>query len=193
MWRILAVVLLIWFVASLFPHSGPRITKRFSVEVATPQGVRTGTSVISSQNSRAPWWFPASGASATRIRGEAVAVDLGSGRVLFVPISTVTKMRRTSDSTGGSLRDLFYSKEVGPDGVVSELKYLNMLTFGSLSDPSSAQQVDPLNLAAAFGSGYTLISVRVEDTTEPVTLPNTERYKALFERLPEKYAFTQRL
>lgn len=193
MLKFAGLILIVLFVISLFPSSGPRITKRFTVEVATPQGIRTGSSVISSQSSKAPWWFPAFGASSQRIRGEAVAVDLGGGRMLFVPLDPVTMIPSAVDHTGTSLKDYFRPNLVGQDGLVADLKYLNVVTFEHMSDPASARRVDPLDLGAVFGPGYSLRSLRVKDTSDPVTLPNTARFKTLFDSVRDGYAFTQPL
>src|SRR3546814_16079322 len=53
-----------------------------TVEVETPTGVRSGSSVIETTITKGPRTGQGSGLTAT-MKGEAVAVDLGSGQTLF--------------------------------------------------------------------------------------------------------------
>lgn len=52
--------------------------QRITVEVDTPEGVMTGSSV-----SEVKWRYSSRGSSRASSRGEAVAVDLPGGRTLF--------------------------------------------------------------------------------------------------------------
>lgn len=62
----------------------PTYRYRLTVEVDTPEGLRTGSSVIEvTQRMVRPGSDPASKAVRRRARGEAVAVDLPAGRTLF--------------------------------------------------------------------------------------------------------------
>src|SRR3546814_12102512 len=55
---------------------------RMTVEVETPTGVRSGSSVIETTITKGPRTGQGSGLTAT-MKGEAIAVDLGSGQTLF--------------------------------------------------------------------------------------------------------------
>ncbi len=193
--KVVVAGLVLLFVLSLFPKSEPRVTKRFTVEVQTPDGLRTGSSVVSMQASQAPWWFPAFDAGSVRIRGEAVAVDLGNGRFLFVPLYRVQKMKRITHTSGITLVDLFRSSRLDDEGKLRKVGQIRMMRFSSLSDPLSGKEVDPANLGDAFGQGYRLQTVRVQDTDDEVTLPNTVRFGALFAGLSalDRISFTQPL
>lgn len=62
----------------------PDYRYRLTVEVETPEGLRTGSSVIEvMQRIVRPGSHPSSWAIDRRIRGEAVAVDLPQGQTLF--------------------------------------------------------------------------------------------------------------
>ena len=62
----------------------PAYRYRLTVEVDTPDGVKTGSSVIEVDTEVAGGYsIPTPGRVTNRVRGEAVTVDLGEGRVLF--------------------------------------------------------------------------------------------------------------
>ena len=52
--------------------------------------------------------------------------------------------------------------------------YPLLVTFGDINDPASVKKVDPNDLAATFGPGYTLKSITLEITDEPVTTGKVE-------------------
>ena len=59
---------------------------RLTVEVETPEGVKTGSSVIGvdlSDTGKSAWLPPEALGVTAELRGEAVAVDLPGGQVLF--------------------------------------------------------------------------------------------------------------
>jgi hypothetical protein len=53
---------------------------RWTVEINTPTGVKSGSSVIETRLLENPGWLPDVGVAGTRVFGEAVFVDLGSGK-----------------------------------------------------------------------------------------------------------------
>ena len=64
--------------------SYPPYRYRLTVEVETPQGLRTGSSVIEVRTAMAgPNSIPSPGALSIRAKGQAVAVDLPNGQTLF--------------------------------------------------------------------------------------------------------------
>jgi hypothetical protein len=70
-------------------QSLPTYRYRLSVEVDTPQGLKTGSSVIEVKNHYKGKGFPGpeAGGIAVSARGEAVAVDLPGGQTLFALLS----------------------------------------------------------------------------------------------------------
>ena len=72
---------------SLLRPAVPTYRYRLTVEVDTPQGLRTGSSVIEVATSVASKLALRPGELSWRVRGEAVAVDLPGGKVLFALLS----------------------------------------------------------------------------------------------------------
>lgn len=171
----------------------PPIRYRLTATVETPEGERTGSSVIETNLDR--------GLTGADVRGEAVAVDLPDGEVLFVllrspgnvdwaaglpgipmpeeDVPVQTKAERVAQVERQLAhvtreRQLYYlhggpPEQRGP----GEMPYL--VHFADLSDPASVQQVNPDDLAASFGQGYRLKSLTVQITDEPVTTGIGER------------------
>ncbi|NMW32944.1 hypothetical protein HKD42_12810, partial [Altererythrobacter sp. RZ02] len=68
----------------LGPDPTPDYRYRLTVEVETPEGLKSGSSVIEVQtNIAGEYSIPTPGRVSQRLRGEAVTVDLDDGQVLF--------------------------------------------------------------------------------------------------------------
>ncbi|WP_341713052.1 hypothetical protein [Erythrobacter sp.] len=170
----------------------PTYRYRMTVEVETPDGLRTGSSVIEVETARSGG-IPNYGSVQNRYRGEAVAVDLGDAGVLFALLRSKQRV-----DWAGNIMFLVAPPGVSADGDRFRGRYQNMLamrrevslpqfyktshterrstgipmlvTFEDLSDPTTIIEVDPDNLAATFGDGYSLKRVAVQMTNEPVTV-----------------------
>ncbi|MCP4095679.1 MAG: hypothetical protein GY748_05500, partial [Planctomycetaceae bacterium] len=57
----------------------------------------------------------------------------------------------------------------GPVPVPDHRYFPLLVTFTDINDPASVKKIDPDDLAASFGPGYSLKSVTLEITGEPVT------------------------
>lgn len=175
---------------------------RLKVEVETPQGLRSGSSVIKVMGARNPNWVnPEGRGSRGQYRGEAVAVDLPYGRTLFAllqaeggsadaaewPIMAyadilnpkadfVDNLKQLSQiSRAQVMKVLPKTVHIIPNGG-SEVSALPMLvTFKDISDPKSVQRVDPDDLSASFGAGVKLKAITVEITDDTVTSGIGER------------------
>ena len=87
----------------------PDYRYRLTVEVDTPQGLRTGSSVIEVQTSVAgEYSIPSPGAVSHRVRGEAVAVDLPGGQTLFA-------LLRSDNDIDWASRVMFMLAPDGPE------------------------------------------------------------------------------
>jgi hypothetical protein len=184
-------------VASLLPScalaedAAPDYRYRLTVEVDTPEGLRTGSSVIEVQQTLVrAGGSPANQAVERRVRGEAVAVDLPSGKTLFALLRSENNVdwasyvfvylapQKKGEPFAAQLDDVLEVKgeQVLPRmwPPVSFLKersaYPMLVTFGDLADPTSVAQVDPDDLAATFGEGVRLKRITVQLTDEPVTI-----------------------
>ena len=159
---------------------------RVTVEVDTPQGVKSGSGVWETTS------WQGSGIPDTAIRskasGEAVAVDLPGGTLFAL-------MRRGSDMNvdypsgivyGHLLThpqpDLPFSHEtngwtdnvraIARSRAAFELypdEYPLLVRFRDLRDPASVEKVDPGDLAASFGPGVHLKRITIAVTRDGVT------------------------
>ena len=181
----------------------PSYRYRMTVEVDTPEGLKSGSSVIEVDTSRGVSTAnPAGSVVISKVRGEAAAVDLPGGRTLFALLR--------SEDNGDWAKNIMFI--LAPQGIKDGDRFLgtyaNMLamreakelpatlghinralegmsgrpmlvTFGDVSDPASVQRVDPDDLAASFGEGVSLRRITVQMTDDPVTTGIEERLEWL--------------
>jgi hypothetical protein len=163
---------------------------RLLIEVRTPEGLKSSSSVI--QHTHVGFRrVPGSAARGlVNLTGEAVYVDLGGGKNLFVTLTNKGSGREQGNLEGalnaGDLPSKVLSLMFGPVGQEEECRaakdalargpvsvpLINLpttVTFKDLNDPKSVQLVDPRNLASAFGQGYSFMAAKVEVTTDPPT------------------------
>lgn len=152
---------------------------RMTVEVKTPQGLKSGSNVYAVSAINTPKLLPEEGARQIELRGEAVVVELDSGPVFVLmsgrnkqPNDIVEMSMRTldpefrgwADSVESAGRLSGWSERKGE---VARADWPMMVRFVDLSDPKSVQQVDP----AAIGVKQILL----EKTSEEVTTGIAER------------------
>ena len=147
------LLLLLIVVKSCFP-SGTATSLRVTAEVDTPQGLRTGSSVIEFVSTPEPWWFPGQGGGAMSVSGEAPVVDLGGGKLLYVLLQDQFSSRVMYHFLRADRRE--------PDGTVKPDDYPMLVTFVDPRDVNSVVEVPPANLAAIFGNGYSLRRIFAE-------------------------------
>lgn len=161
----------------------PTYRYRLTVEVNTPSGLRSGSSVIQvsgSQNTRDALG-DAAGKINMDVRGEAVAVDLPGGKVLFALLSLPGRTEgaagfaedafraRIPPDDGGYAQHLDALKQRHDIGVLPARAYPMLVTFGDLNNPKSVATVDPARLDANFGPGVALKRITVQITSDPVS------------------------
>jgi hypothetical protein len=161
--------------AALLAGCGSRETIRYklTVEVETPEGVKSGHSVNeviwggASPVAKAVFGGLAGGSMDWR--GEAVAVDLPKGQTLFVLLHSAA-----SEEWAG-----WVSQDVPKDGSAAPVpRKDNMgndnipyfVRFKDIADPKSVEQVYPDDFAKSFGAGYRLKTLTLQRTSEPVTV-----------------------
>ena len=151
--------------------------QKLTVEVETPNGVRTGSAVSH------VYWADANalGNYYARYSGEATVVDLGDGRYLFALIGEATKQiaAYTLHKEFGEQRSAYgklFPKVMLFRGVrnVPDDRYPLLVTFTDIKDPASVVLVDPDDLAATFGPGVSLKRVTLEITDEKMTRDKVE-------------------
>jgi hypothetical protein len=186
----------------------PGVTTRYrlKVYVETPDGVKSGSSVLEVHASRNDEWSRkmTSRTGGYSSKGEAVAVDLPDGRTLFALLRGEAEHISPFDwlwmangldledfedpqslleavSRGGEERSLPRLFETGcvPSQNCNDSAYPMLVTFKDIADPTSVEQVDPDDLAGSFGQGYRLKSITVQVTDAPVTVGIGDRLHAI--------------
>jgi hypothetical protein len=177
----------------LGPDPTPDYRYRLTVEIDTPEGLKTGSSVIEvDTNVGRSTMEPSGTAIRTRVRGQAAEVDLGQRGVLFALLRSkddvdfaarimfllAPKGTLDGDPYLGRFANMLEMKE--PIELPSTQKKINpslaemkgrpmLVTFTDLSDPTSVAEDDPDDLAATFGKGVRLKRITVQITDDPVT------------------------
>lgn len=162
----------------LFPY---RYRARVSVEVNTPQGVRRGSSVYEETTHKSPALLPDEHVRALQIKGEAVAVDLPGGQVLFMLVPDASWLQAALDPgwnndwvesgariAGGRTPRGVIDVSLSPAKVTGAPPPL-LVRFGDIHDPRTVEAVAPGDLAASFGPGVTLQRITVTVTDDAVT------------------------
>lgn len=159
----------------------PDYRYRLTVEVETPQGLRTGSSVIQVASHVSGKLALRAGDVTTQVKGEAVAVDLPGGKVLFALLSKPGSAEGANNYAFDALipkpwvgweeyvRDV--NVLVGRDGVgvLAPADYPMLVTFADIRDPNSVARVDPTDFAPSFEPGVKLKRITVQMVDEPVT------------------------
>jgi hypothetical protein len=187
-WVMLCLALAISACAS--DDTAPDYRYRLTVEVDTPEGLKTGSSVIEvKQRLVRAGSNPANIAVERRVRGEAVAVDLPGGRTLFALLRSDNNVEWASyvmqtlaphiDSETFAQQldnmlllegEMVLPRTFPPVGHLEERSaYPMLVTFRDLDDPTSVEEVDPDDLAVTFGEGVSLERITVQITDDPVT------------------------
>ncbi|MCB2077622.1 MAG: hypothetical protein KDE55_07980 [Novosphingobium sp.] len=154
-----------------------------TVEVETPDGLKTGSSVYAVRAGNKTRLTSEEGTRSLSQRGEAVAVDVAPGKTLFALLKTNAhwgdvaslsmqaldpRFTKRYDSVGTAAR-LAARDATAPPAIVDPAIYPMLVTFTDIDDPTSVQLVDPDDLAATFGDGYALKRITVRITDAPVT------------------------
>lgn len=157
---------------------GPTLTYRYklTIEVDTPDGIKAGSSVFeeSLQNNRdASWATIESRGFDSRIRGDAVFIDLGRGKAVIGLLARGRNgelgFRTVVASTLGVRWD-------NPEALISALRQAQragpmdipldsvpmLLAFSSAADPTTARIAVPREFEATLGRGYVFRSAKLE-------------------------------
>lgn len=158
------------------------IRYRMTVEVDTPEGAKSGSSVVEAKVIRQ---LPLMGSDGVvyRIHGEAAVVDLPGGQALFallgnepyhVALPTNGLLRGRSDPPVAPKADARERdaadwpalRRVRPLITLAPADYPLLVRFRDRADPSSVEPVDPLYLGASFGAGFHLLRITIQPTDE---------------------------
>jgi hypothetical protein len=141
---------------------------RMTVEVETPEGVKSGASVLAVTPDRG---YSRKGKTSTS--GDAVVVDLGNGKNLVALLAHIEDGKLDLDPTNYvALRA--YNEAAGkriPFGYLSQVTGIVpvkgaqipvLVTFANAADPATARAVAPDRSEDVLGRGYRLRSVTAE-------------------------------
>jgi hypothetical protein len=161
---------------------------RLTIEVDTPQGLRTGSGVIERSTILTPVWGVGPQTDG-RVRGEAIPIDLPNGQTIFALLGGPGKANYAWDLPGRLFLKSITKREFrGKGRTFYDLKKQNdflmatkpgatltgddlplLVRFKDIGDPLSVESVDPGNFAQSLGNGYSLRRVTLRVTDEPVT------------------------
>jgi len=139
---------------------------RLTVEVETPEGVKSASGVMSVHPDRG---YSRRGRTSTK--GDAVFVDLGGGKNL---VALLAHIDGTLDLDGMNYVALRAYKAAGRNVSFNEMSRMTgtvpvtgalipvLVTFAVSDDPASARTVPPDDLAAALGKGFRLRGISAE-------------------------------
>lgn len=138
---------------------------RLTVEVETPQGVKSASAIMSVHPDRG---YTKGGA--TQTKGDAIFVDLGGGRNL---VSLMAHLDEKIDLTEINYVAVRAFNAAGQRAVFKQMERLTgtvpvtskvipiLATFADASDPSTMRVVAPENSEAALGPGFRLKGLSV--------------------------------
>jgi hypothetical protein len=157
---------------------------KMTVEIETPEGIKTGSAVreVDILRKQLPKEFFDEPYYVFKHKGigEAVPVDLGHGKIVFVLLST-DLYREVWDAFNPKDYEAASNFPVGSRAELEAGHRPRIVTFADLNDPMSVQLVYASKSYAAggqdrndhfeelFGKGVKLKSVMIEITDEPVT------------------------
>jgi hypothetical protein len=160
-----------------------RYRARMTVEVETPQGLRSGSSVVEIRAGKALGLLPEEAKAQVELRGEAVAVELPGGETLFALLRSTDGSQSLERVITAALDPTFKGGAQGFLDTVPKLGRSEMLGrsaglrpdaypllvhFEDIRLPSTVKEVKWNSLPASFGPGVQLKSIKVETTNDPI-------------------------
>jgi hypothetical protein len=172
---ILLAVIIVGIVAYKMAYPSVTIRYRLTLNAEVDGVPKMGSGVIEVSYGKNPQILGASAELKINVRGEAVALDLGSRGTLFALLKGGEDSRssaewivlRAFDLPGGAFPSPVEKgvKEVSQlSGKVDfPMKSLPILVrFGDTNNPLTVERVDPFNLEASFGAGVKLTGASIE-------------------------------
>lgn len=169
-----AAILVAGIIAWLFFYPSTMWRYRLTLEIETPDGLKTGSGVIQINAARQPKVTPESLSAAVGARGEAVIVDLGNAGPLFATLTSPDLMSAPyklvfdifpwNGGQGGEFtpEGMAYYTPLRAKAEVPIGKLPLLVRFRNPTDPQTVQVVDPSDLSRAFGPGFHFKSAEIE-------------------------------
>ena len=182
-WFVLATIALL-FAAYKLNYPTYDWHQKLTLEVQTPDGVKSGSTVNYVALKKV--WTPSflGHDRVYEFSGEALALDLAPGKVLFVLLSGIDRppqqgmavsvfkdlIPEEKDSSGYYIFEAYRRiSKVKETRIVPRKNYPLFLTFADLNDPRTFSIVDPDNLEATFGPGFSVKQMTLGITREKLT------------------------
>lgn len=188
-WGMVALCVALMALAGCNVLFGSSYRYRLTVEVETPQGLRSASSVIqirSTQGSGIP-----NNDLRVSIRGQAIAVDMPDGKTLFALLSSDASSQAAAgfafaalmpvlEVKGGDSEAYFANekllKKKKQVGELPRAIYPTFVTFTDISNPRTVAKVNPADLSPYFGPGTRIRQMTVQITDDPVTTGISRRF-----------------
>jgi hypothetical protein len=174
-------VIIVGFVA-VYPLLYPTYSHRYrlTLEVETPDGLKTASGVIEPQKIAQPRILTNRG-SHSGLKGDAVFLDLGNGNNVTAlltlgpngsnvdgPVSLAIKAFKIPTCNQAFCQWHAIARTRGQRDLPPELTP-TLVTFSDVSDPKTARVVQPGEFQAVFGPGYHFKRAWIEMTSDPVS------------------------
>ena len=181
----LPVVLLIggFVVATIYSHWFTYVHHfRLTVEIETPEGVKSASSVLKAVYVESPKWVPQNTSLSSGLHGEAVFVDLGGGKnvVALLALGANGEVWMGPDLAARALRG------EGPEKILNSFWYRDaphwtgsaelkgdllptLATFASPTKPETARIIRPNQLESELGPSYRLRRIWIEMTSDGIS------------------------
>jgi len=179
------IVLLIgaFVVATIYSHWFTYVHHfRLTVEIETPEGIKSASSVLKAVYVESPKWVPQNTSLSTGLHGEAVFVDLGGGKniVALLALGANGEQSMEPNLAARALRGegpekmlpSFWYRDAPHWTGAAELTGELVPTFATFDDPTKPETVRvivPSEFERMLGAGYRFKRVWVEMTDDGVT------------------------
>lgn len=154
---------------------------RVTVEIETPEGIKTGSAVREAGAYTEPSILPDQGGTSYNItKGEAVVIDLGQRGVVFALLGggaearLVSRALRLEGKLSFQLKPSEYPQFVYFKDMTDPKTVAPLLLFGACPDergiPHNLRCIKNDMFAQTFGDGVKLATIKVENTNKEVTV-----------------------
>jgi hypothetical protein len=163
----------------LFPN---KYRFKLTVDVDTPSGSRSGSSVYQVTASNSAGVLPEERKRDWAVKGEAAAVELPNGQLLLSLLRTTNPKRQDLALMSMAAFDPAFRNDVvesakrisDGDGTrtkaqLDSSEYPLLVLFENPADKTSIREINPAGLASDLGAGYAIRGIAVELTGDAVT------------------------
>ena len=171
----LAIVLIS---GAAFYLSLPDHRYRLTIDVATPDGIKSASSVIAVYGGDVGWGLPETKGLRAHIKGEAAYLDLGSGKNIIALLAH----GKSGENSGkmewlvlgaaraaGQKLKWYQTKDVAEPVLLTGDLVPTLVTMADPRDAGSVRVVVPDQFESIFGPGYRFVGIHVGVTTDDVT------------------------